>query len=247
MPGEVAAYGCEVGGVEEQSMCDPTPLFSWGAYWHAWTPGGPIFHFSSFLLEARAGFAFVSAAMIYSFSLHSVGLLVGLLLIALHVVALLHPGTVQQALRRFPRSKEAGWVLFTVDAVWAFALVTTIDLGEFTAYRNIFLAIIGAGYFLTLFFVEEFLASRALGMFCLLAAEPLLEAAFLRPETSRLLLTVLAYAWATAGLFWVGKPYLLRDQIEWVSKTSLRWRLAALGGAAYGAVILLVALTQYGA
>ena len=35
----------------------------------------------------------------------------------------------------------------------------------------------------------------ALGMIALLAAEPILEAAFLRPETSRLLVVVLAYVW----------------------------------------------------
>jgi hypothetical protein len=60
-------------------------------------------------------------------------------------------------------------------------------------------------------------------------------------------LSVLAYAWATLGLFWVGMPYLLRDQIEWLTKTELRWRLAALGGLAYGVAVLVAALTQYGA
>ena len=49
-------------------------------------------------------------------------------------------------------------------------------------------------------FVDEFLAVRALGILCLLAAEPLLDAAFLRPETSRLLVTVLAYLMIVAGL-----------------------------------------------
>ena len=101
------------------------------------------------------------------------------------------------------------------------------------------------GFFLTLVFVEEFLAVRALGMLLLLVAEPVLEAAFQRPETSRLLLSVLAYAWATLGIFWVGKPYLLRDQIDWISKTETRWRLAALAGVIYGAAVLGAALTQY--
>ena len=184
--------------------------------------------------------------MIYSFSLYTMGLLVGALLIVSHAVALLHADGTRRFLQRLPRSKEMGGVLLTVDAVWAFWLVATIDLGEFTTYRPIFLGVIVAGYFLTLAFVEEFLAVRALGMLLLLAAEPLLEAAFLRPEASRLLLSVLAYAWATAGIFWVGMPYLLRDQIEWVSKTEMRWRLAALGGVVYGVAVLVAALTQWG-
>jgi len=184
--------------------------------------------------------------MIYSLDLYTMGLLVGALLILLHAVALIHGEGVRRFLRRFPRSRELGAVLLTVDAVWAFSLVARIDLGEFSTYRPIFLTIIVAGFFLTLVFVEEFLAVRALGMLLLLAAEPLLDAAFLRPEVSRLLLSVLAYAWATLGIFWVGKPYLLRDQIEWISKTETRWRLAALAGVIYGVAVLGAALTQYG-
>ena len=184
--------------------------------------------------------------MIYSIDLYTMGLLVGALLVVAHVVALVQADGVRKFLQRFPRSRELGGVLLALDAVWAFALVLRIDLGEFSIYRPIFLAGIGIGFFLTLTFVEEFLAARALGMFLLLAAEPLLEATWQQPQTSRLLLSGLAYAWATLGIFWVGKPYLLRDQIAWVSKTDLRWRIAALGGVVYGVVVLVAALTQWG-
>lgn len=184
--------------------------------------------------------------MIYSFSLNTMGLLVGALLVVLHALALLRTERVRDFLRRFPRSRETGALLLTVDAVWALTLIAQMDLGEFTTYRPIFLVIIAISYFLTLSFVQEFLAARALGMFLLLAAEPVLEAAFLRPETSRLLLSVLAYVWATLGLFWVGKPYLLRDQIEWICKSESRWRLAALAGVVYGVAVLAAALTQWG-
>ncbi len=82
-------------------------------------------------------------------------------------------------------------------------------------------------------------------MFLLLVAEPVLEAAFLRPETSRLLLVVLAYAWATLGMFYVGMPYLLRDQISWLQKTDARWRAACLAGLAYGVAVLICSATLY--
>ncbi|MDD5351148.1 MAG: hypothetical protein PHQ12_13135 [Chthoniobacteraceae bacterium] len=185
--------------------------------------------------------------MIYSLSLQTVGLLVGALLVAGHLIALLHARGVQQLLRALPRSRGAGVVLLTLAAAWAFGLVAQIDLGEFTSYRQVFLGVIAAGYVLTLVFVPEFLAVRALGMLCLLAAEPLLEAAFLQQQQSRLLLTVIAYVWAVLGIFWVGKPYLLRDQVAWASASPWRWRAAALGGVLYGAVLLAAAFTQYGA
>ena len=79
----------------------------------------------------------------------------------------------------------------------------------------------------------------------MLAAEPLLEAAFFRYETSRLFLTVLAYLLIVAGLFWVTMPYLLRDQINWSAHSSTRWRTIHGIGAAYGLTILACAFTQY--
>src|SRR5260370_41918906 len=86
-------------------------------------------------------------------------------------------------------------------------------MGEFSAFRRPLLIALPIGYVLVLRFVDEFLAVRALGILCLLAAEPLLDAAFLRYETSRLLVTVLAYLLIVAGLLWLTIPYLLRDQI----------------------------------
>ena len=94
-------------------------------------------------------------------------------------------------------------------------------------------------------FVEEFLAVRALGILCLLAAEPLLEAAFFRYETSRLLVTAFAYFIIVAGLFWVTMPYLLRDQINWTAHSNWRWRGVHSVAILYGLALLACALTQY--
>jgi len=93
--------------------------------------------------------------------------------------------------------------------------------------------------FLTWRYVPEFLAVRALGMLVLLAAEPLLEAAWLRPEMSRLLLVTLVYVWICFALFWIGMPYTLRDQIDWLLRTPARLKYACSAGIAYGAVLLI--------
>jgi hypothetical protein len=79
----------------------------------------------------------------------------------------------------------------------------------------------------------------------LLAAEPLLDAAFLRYETSRLLVTVFAYLLITAGLFWVAIPYVLRDQINWSARSVFRWRCLHAIALVYGCVILRFTFTQY--
>ena len=183
--------------------------------------------------------------MIYDLSLRTAGVVAGIALILLSLPGLIKPAPVQDWMKRFPRSGIAGVVLLTVTLVWSFWLLATIEMGEFSGFRKPLLILIPIGYVLVLRFVEEFLAVRALGILCLLSAEPLLEAAFFRYETSRLFLTVFAYLMILAGLFWVTMPYLLRDQINWSAYSNARWRAIHAIVAAYGVIILGCAFTQY--
>ncbi len=180
--------------------------------------------------------------MIYPIQLQLAGILAGALVLLAHAAALLQPDLCKRWLKGFPRSRAAGTVLIIVAAVWSLLLISNMDLGEFARLRNVMIGGIVAGAFLSWRYVEEFLAVRALGMILLLAAEPLLEAAFLRPEISRLLLVVLAYGWIILGLFWVGLPWLMRDQITWVTAQSRRFQFAALAGVIYGAALVFCAL-----
>ncbi len=182
---------------------------------------------------------------VYDLSLRTVGLIIGLLLLATHSIALARPEQTKGWLLRLPRSRPLGIGLLVVDAVWSFWLFSNIDLGEFSQFRIQLQIIVPIFYALTFFFVDEFLAVRALGIMALLAAEPILSACFLRPETTRLLLVILAYVWLTIGLFWVGMPYLLRDQITWITRNGTRFKAAAFAGLAYGLVVLACAVVAF--
>src|SRR5436190_20275749 len=182
--------------------------------------------------------------MIYHLSLHTVGLIAGAFLTLVGLIGLVKPDFATEV-RRFPRSRIAGIVLLTICLAWTFWLLATIQMGEFSGFRRPLLIALPIGYVLVLRFVDEFLAVRTLGILCLLAAEPLLDAAFLRYETSRLLLTVLAYLLIIAGLFWVAIPYVLRDQINWSTRSVLRWRFLHAMALIYGGVILSFAFTRY--
>ena len=168
----------------------------------------------------------------------------GASLILIALLGLLKPDFASVA-QRFPRSRVAGVILLTICLVWTFWLLATIQMGEFSGFRRPLLIALPIGYGLALRFVDEFLAVRALGILCLLAAEPLLDAAFLRYETSRLLITVFAYVLIVAGLFWVAVPYVLRDQINWSARSVFRWRCLHVVALIYGGVILAFAFTQY--
>ncbi|HJT44676.1 MAG TPA: hypothetical protein VJ721_00260 [Chthoniobacterales bacterium] len=183
--------------------------------------------------------------MIYNFNLHTMGIVAGAVLLILSLPGFIKPPPVQAWLKALPRSRVAGIVLLTLVLVWSFWLLATMEMGEFSSFRKPLLIILPIGYVLVIRFVQEFLAVRALGILCLLAAEPLLDAAFFRHETSRLVLTVLAYLLIVAGLFWVTMPYLLRDQINWSAKTKTRWHVVHGIAALYGITILACALTQY--
>ena len=182
---------------------------------------------------------------VYDLSLHTIGLIVGLLLLVTHSTALVRPEETKRWLRKFPRSRLIGNILLALDAIWTFWLVTNMDLGEFSQFRTWLQIGVPIAFILTIIFVDEFLSVRALGIMALLAAEPILSSAFLRPEIARLLVVGLAYAWLTLGLFWVGMPYLLRDQIDWLTKSAMRFRAAAVSGVIYGVTVLACAVTVY--
>jgi hypothetical protein len=182
---------------------------------------------------------------VYDLNLHTVGLIVGLLLLIGHLTALVRPEEAKQWLKKMPRSRLLGNCFLAVDAAWTFWLVSNMDLGEFSQFRSWLQIGVPIVFILTIFFVDEFLSVRALGIMALLAAEPILSSAFLRPETARLLVVILAYVWLTLGLFWVGMPYLLRDQIMWITKTGSRFKAVAVAGLMYAVVVLVCSFVIY--
>ena len=181
--------------------------------------------------------------MIYqNTDLKTTGIVLGVGLIATHIVALLNGKSMRSILKDFPRNRAIGVLIMTINALWAFWIVSSMDLGEFSALRQKIIIAIPIAYLLVVFFVEEFLAVRALGTLMLLAACVVLDAAWFKvPETmawTKLLLPILAYAWIILGMFWVGMPYLMRDQISWLSHNGSRWKAVCLGGLIYGLLTL---------
>lgn len=178
-------------------------------------------------------------------SLKLTGLVVGAVMLASHLWAYLKAEKAMTVAKAFPRNRSWGVTLLGIGLVWSLFLVSCMDMGEFFTWRKWLLILLPITFVLVTIYVPEFLAVRALGVLMLLAASPVLHAAFLQPQTSRLLIPILAYVWALAGMFLVGMPYLLRDWITWATQTAGRWKLAAAGGAAYGALMLLLAVVAW--
>ncbi|NBZ95815.1 MAG: hypothetical protein EBR40_05215 [Proteobacteria bacterium] len=176
------------------------------------------------------------------FSLSSVGLVVGVIIAGSHIAGLLVATPAITAAIDFPRSRFWGSALLAIAVIWTLGIAATTDLGEFSPMRHLIVIGVAAGGILTWRFVPDFLSSRSLGFLLLLAAHPVLESTFLQHGILKLLLAILAYGWALAGLFLVGMPYLHRDLIGWVCAERWRWNAACWAGLIYGAVLIVVSL-----
>ena len=173
------------------------------------------------------------------------GILIGLWLIATHAFALAKPDLVRPWLKGFPRNEKIGTVLVIIAFAWTFVIWSCMDLGEFFKIEKPVQLILVAGCVGVIVYVKEFLAVRSLGFLMILAAAPILDSAFLKEPQTRLLIVALAYAIALKGMFWVGMPYLMRDQINWVLAKDNRYKIGAIAGAVYGVVVLVCAVVWW--
>ena len=184
--------------------------------------------------------------------LFTVGLVLAVWLIGAHALMLAKPAMVQGFLKKFPRNQMLGQILLGIGLAWFWLLVApenlgifsslAMDLGEFNGAKGILQILVPVSMFLVATSVRDFLAVRALGVVGLMVASPLLESAFLKDPSSRLLVPIYAYALLTASMFWVGMPYLFRDAVTWATAEAKRWNLLAIAGLGYGVATLVCAL-----
>jgi len=185
-------------------------------------------------------------------SLDTAGYLLAAWLLGLHLWMLLKPEKSKDFFVNLPRNKLIAPWLIGAGMFWFWLLVAPdglgplsklqMDLGEFNQAKNMLRIIIPIAALGMITYVKEFLAVRGLGLLALMAAAPLLYAAYLEQPLSRLLVPLYAYALVFGGLFWVGMPFTLRDMITWVTKTESRYRASAFAGLGYGLIVLICAI-----
>lgn len=180
------------------------------------------------------------------------GIALGVVLIVVHAFLLFQAEPSQKFLRKFPRNQKLGQVILGLGMLWFWLLVApdngsfisflAMDMTDFNwakPYLRFFLPI---AFVLVAMSITEFLSIRAFGFLGLLVAQPLLDAAFLRDPSSRLLIPIWTYALIIVSLFSVGMPYLFRDAVTWVSASPARWKGFCGAGLLYGIAIVVCAL-----
>ncbi len=183
--------------------------------------------------------------MTYFVSLKWTAIVIGLLCVAGHLPPALAPARFASILRSLPRNYPLGVVLMLAATIWFVTLTDQMDLGEISNVRTLLMSAWAAGGVLMVIFVPAFLAARALGCLLLLGAAVIIDAAFLVETPARFVMTLLAYWWVIAGMALVYSPHLWRDAIDYVTKTSLRFRLFSWPGVLFGAVLIALGLFVY--
>ena len=184
-------------------------------------------------------------------SLFTTGLVLAIWLIGVHALMLAKPAMVQGFLKKFPRNDQLGQIVMGVGLAWFWLLIApdhlgklsalSMDLGEFNSAKGLLQWAVPVSLILVCRSVRDFLAVRALGLFGLMVAAPLLGAAFLKDPSSRLLVPLFAYIVLTVSMFCVGMPYLFRDAVTWVTADQKRWTLLSIAGLGYGVATLVCA------
>jgi len=172
-------------------------------------------------------------------------ILLGVAIILLNAPCILSPKTIRECIKRFPRSKSAGWFLTAVDLVWSVWLLHNIDFGRFEQFKPLLYWLTPVVFFLIIFLMDELLAPRALGGLFLLVPAPLLTVARWHRSEMRLVIVVLAYALVIAGMILVLSPYQFRKaNALWIEDDKLCKTVGAVG-VVLGAFVVLLGTTAF--
>lgn len=171
-------------------------------------------------------------------------LLPGLLLIALGLPLALGDSYYAAMLKAFPRSTTATYLLFGTGAAWFLYGIWHLSPADFGEYRKILFVAFAAITVLAFKCVPDFLSVRGGCVLVLMAAMPLLDAAYMEYEKpQRLLLVGLVYCLLALAIWLGAQPWRMRDFLAWLFARPGRSRTIGGAVAAYGFLLALVAFS----
>lgn len=179
-------------------------------------------------------------------SLFLATLLPGLLLALLGGILFWNGAPVAAGAKALPRSTAGSWVLFGLGAVWFLWRLSHAGESDLIFFKTPTPLMLGFGVLAILAFIytPDFLAVRGLSLLMLLAAEPLLHAAYMEwSHPQRLLMVTAVYAGLSAALYLAAYPFRLRDFFDWLFQAPARPRLVGAILLAYGLATSAAAFT----
>ena len=182
-------------------------------------------------------------------SLYWMGIIVGTTLITKHAWALVNKDATIALLEKFPRNNKLGKIFLwsTMGWFWFMCLPNSpvkISLSEFEKFRHLFVFGLPILTFFLQVAIKDFLSIRFAGFGAILWGWPILKSVFLKYPTLHWLMAIYGFALIWFGIFAVGKPYLIRNLITWVTNKEqpARYKVASFAGIIYGIAVLASAL-----
>jgi hypothetical protein len=177
-------------------------------------------------------------------SLFAATLLSGLILLFLGLPLLLDHSAGKAAIKAFPRSASAGYVVFGAAAAWFLYNILHLSNADFGEYRTLLFVAFAAVAVLAFRSVPDFLGVRGASALILVGASPFLGAAYMQYDRPLRLLMVGAVYLAIALAIWLGaQPWRLRDFLGWLFARSARYRGLGALLVAYGILLCGVSFT----
>ena len=173
-------------------------------------------------------------------------LLPGIFLALLGLLLLSNSPVVVATLKALPRSQAATLVLFGGGVLWFLVRVAGMgDADRIIGDSNVpWVVGFGALGVLSIRYVPDFLAVRGVSILMLLAATPLLNAAFMEYEhPQRLFMVTAVFLAIVAALYLAAVPYRLRDFTQWLLARPARAQGLGVALLAYGILLSVVAFT----
>ena len=166
--------------------------------------------------------------------------------VAASLGSLYAPDTARRTWLGFARHEIAGWVLTAIALAWACWLL--LKTPPFSVMPRIEPMVYVGGplaFFILVIFLDEMLASRALGGLLVLLANPVMAAARMNESPISVVMTLLAYAWAVYGMVLVVSPFRFRQLAEYITASRKRFRSGNLVGLGAGIVLLVLGAAVY--
>jgi hypothetical protein len=179
-------------------------------------------------------------------SLFLATLLPGLFLMLLGALFAWNDPRISSTAKALPRSQRGAWLFFGAGTAWFLWRLSRLGEAELIFFRTPtpVMLLFGVLAVLAFIYTPDFLAVRGLCILMLLAAEPLLYAAYMEwSHPQRLLMVTAVYIGLALALYLAAAPYRLRDFFEWLFQRPARARWIGLVLLIYGLATTASAFT----
>ncbi len=176
-------------------------------------------------------------------SLFAATLITGLILVAVGVFLFSMKEKVETLAKKSLRSMPVAILTMGLGGGWFLYQVTQLGEADFGNFRKLLFAFFLAVGVLSFFHVRDFLSVRGAAILCLLTAKVALDAAFMQPQASRLLLVGFVYVCILLALYFGTVPFRLRDFFDWLFSRDIRVRIFGSLFTVYGLVLCIAAFT----